>query len=126
VWSEADGRHAVTARAERMCEADPSHEGTHWHHRVLRGQGGTWSPVNGMWVCAAAHDWIHKHPADALALGWLVASTVDPATAPVWLHRPWEGWWLLSLTGEEIDPRAHVLVPLDGVPPAERNHRCEP
>ena len=68
--------------------------GVDWaiHHREPRGRGGAgkrrwWVnlPANGVLLCNACHDWVEKHRADALDMGWLVSALrVDrPADVPV-------------------------------------------
>lgn len=36
-----------------------------------------------MLVTPIQHDWIHRNPAKAYALGWLVKSWQDPAEVPI-------------------------------------------
>ena len=55
----------------------------HRHHRRLRSQGGTDEPSNIMLVTPQQHDWIHRNPAEAYAIGWLVHSWDDPADVPI-------------------------------------------
>lgn len=50
----------------------------HEHHRQLR-RGGDERPVNLLRVGPVLHDWIHKHPAEARELGWIVSQHEDPA-----------------------------------------------
>lgn len=55
----------------------------HRHHRKLRSQGGTDESSNIMLVTPLQHDWIHRNPAKAYELGWLVKSWQDPAEVPI-------------------------------------------
>lgn len=53
------------------------------HHRKNRGQGGTNDLWNLLAACRACHDYAHRHPTQAYALGWLIESWRDPAEVPV-------------------------------------------
>jgi len=89
-------RHDVKERARGMCEApwggykrDPQrpmreipiyahhssmtyHAGEHAHHMWPEDRDcGIHDPARGLFVCAVVHDWLHKHPDDAKALGLL-------------------------------------------------------
>ena len=55
----------------------------HRHHRKLRSQGGGDEPSNIMLVTPLQHDWIHRNPGEAYAIGWLVHSWDDPADVPI-------------------------------------------
>jgi hypothetical protein len=52
-------------------------EGYHAHHRQLR-RGGDNSPTNLLYIGNELHDWIHKHPAEARELGWIVPQWANP------------------------------------------------
>ena len=73
-------RLAVAMRSGGWCEAHtPScapgrHEGTQAHHRLMRSQGGTHDPENGLWVCSPGHLYIHAQPAESYEKGWLLRS----------------------------------------------------
>ncbi|NEW33807.1 HNH endonuclease [Nocardia cyriacigeorgica] len=59
------------------------------HHRKPRRMGGTRdpqinAPSNLVAVCRPCHDWAESHRTRALADGWLIPSTGDPASTPVW------------------------------------------
>lgn len=114
MWIESEGRVAVRARSQGHCEADPAHSGTHVHHRKLRSQGGTWDPVNLLHLCTRCHQLVHANPRAGHQLGYLVPGHVDPERVPVWLCRPWAGWFMLTHAG---DGGPHVLVPAGGVAP---------
>ncbi len=70
----------VIERSFGRCEANTpacplrEHEGVHRHHIKQRSAGGGHGPDNLLNVCAAAHDWIHAHPAESFEAGWLVQS----------------------------------------------------
>lgn len=55
----------------------------HRHHRKLRSRGGTDEPANVMSVTAVQHDWIHRNPKKARAIGWMVHSWEDPNEVPI-------------------------------------------
>lgn len=93
-------RRVVVERAERdagypaceimqpgVCQGQVQH----WHHRRLRSQGGEHSVENGLGVCHACHDYLHKHTGEAYARGWLVHGWKKPGEQPV-LRR---GRWVL-------------------------------
>lgn len=42
------------------------------------------------------HGYVHAHPAESYANGWLVRSTTDPADAPI---RTYRGWMILTPDG---------------------------
>jgi hypothetical protein len=81
----------VIERSGYVCEVNaPGCLGTarHVHHRRLRGQGGDNSMANLLNVCAAAvdagcHAYIHAHPEESYANGWLVHAWADPEAIPV-------------------------------------------
>lgn len=120
VWSEANGRAVVYARSGGLCEVC-RRPAASVHHRVKRGQGGTWNPANLLHLCGDGtmwcHGWIEGHPQHALALGlWLLNGT-DPLTRPAYLHpwMWWRGWWFLHEDGcvewTEPAPEPAVLGP---------------
>ena len=92
---------AVMDRAEGMapepeCEAivdwsECAGRAHHWHHRVLRSQGGEHTVPNGLGVCDSCHRAIHADTARAYDNGWLVHSWDSPVLTPV-LRR---GVWVL-------------------------------
>ena len=94
---------AVMDRAEGMapepeCEVivdwlDCAGRAHHWHHRVLRSQGGEHTVPNGLGVCDPCHRAIHADTARSYDNGWLVHGFNDPEDEPVlrrgqwvWLH----------------------------------------
>lgn len=54
------------------------------HHRARRRDGGD-RYANLLMLRPECHAWVHAHPAEARAAGWIVHSTADPATVPVLL-----------------------------------------
>lgn len=52
------------------CQPGP-HRGHHAHHVQLRAQGIDHSAGNLLWCCGDAHRWIHGHPKESYANGWL-------------------------------------------------------
>jgi hypothetical protein len=68
----------VLARSGGWCEANTAacpvgrHIGEQFHHRRLRSQGGKDTAENLVFICAAAHDWVHKNPAEAHERGLIL------------------------------------------------------
>lgn len=74
-----------------------------WHHRRSRSVRGDHRhcSCNGIWLCAACHSWVHAHPFEARAKGWIVTRTVDvPGVEPVFNQR--FGWLMLGCTGLKV------------------------
>lgn len=108
-WTETSGREAVARRAAAgtgapCCEVTGSAPDLHWSHRVAKGRGGDWAPSNGVLMSAQLHAWTHDHPAYAYSLGWHVRTGFDPREVPVWLARPWPGFWFLRDDEEPMSP----------------------
>lgn len=75
----------------------------HWHHRRSRSRRDqhTHCPCNGVWLCGTCHEWVHQHPFEAKALGFIVSKYVDdPGVVPV---RTWFGNILNTCEGERLD-----------------------
>lgn len=106
---ESKARALVKDRAGLLCERCGYVEGSEWHHRKNRSQGGQWSAANGLWLCSPCHRWVTEHPAEAIDHGWACPSWVEPASCRVLLGR--HGWVLLDELGN--------YVPLFGDPWAE-------
>ncbi|GAB3429903.1 HNH endonuclease [Actinophytocola sediminis] len=95
---ERAARQAVYARSGRLCEGPcGARRALDWHHRQRDGQGGAWSPQNGMHLCRPCHRWITEHPAEARARGWHVWSHENPADVPVWRRQ--DAWVRLTPAG---------------------------
>ena len=77
----------VMGRRGGRCEAHVASKCTgraeHWHHRQLRSRGGENIVENGLAVCHACHEHIHRFPLDSREAGFMVSSWGDPATQPV-------------------------------------------
>ena len=89
-----ESRDDVAARQQRKC-ARCGVTGSDWHHRRRRNvrDGHQHCPCNGVLLCRKDHQWVHAHPAEAKALGWIVVTTDIPASVPV--RTVW-GWQILS------------------------------
>jgi hypothetical protein len=111
-WTEAAGRRVVWARSNGtldedeppQCEACGTTQGVQWSHRIARSRGGSWAPSNGVALCLVEHGWAHSFPTAAGRLGWHVRTGFDPRTVPVWLARPWPGFWLLPDASSLLRP----------------------
>jgi 5-methylcytosine-specific restriction endonuclease McrA len=53
------------------------------HHRLLRSRGGSDKPGNLVTVHRICHDYIHAHPVEARARGFLLRATDEPGTVDV-------------------------------------------
>lgn len=99
--AERNARKAVRERSGDRCEVCGRAPMSNWHHRVNKGQGGAWTPENGLAVCGTGsmgcHGRITTSPALAYERGWSVRSTDDPALCPVWLAG--RGWHHLTADG---------------------------
>lgn len=60
------------------CRWDGPHEGAHAHHIHPRGRGGSDHTLNGAWLCADAHTYVHAHPA------WAVEHGLTASWSPPW------------------------------------------
>jgi hypothetical protein len=106
--SESRTRREVAARSMGLCELGYG-QATEMSHRLAAGRGGTWTPANIQHLSSYAHRWATLNPAAAYAAGVFVESGADPARVPMWLARPWPGWWLARY----VDEGPHVLEPVD-------------
>lgn len=76
------------------------------HHRKRRSQGGTNDAENLILLdgtgTTGCHGWVHAHPAEARAAGWLLLESQDPAAERVMVATgPGVfAWFLLSDDGE--------------------------
>lgn len=110
--AETAGRAAVRARSGGVCEiwmcgGARAHD---WSHRVRRGQGGSWSPANGLDACRDCHSTITTHPwtCDAEAKGWALRSTAVPERTPCLRRGEWV--WLLPSGGVEPLSAAELVM----------------
>lgn len=103
--NESEARRRVALRAAGRCELCRGTDSLTFAHRRSRGQGGGWSPANGLRLCGSGttgcHGWTEHNPDAAAAGGWrLVHDDRDPAVVPVWLNGlNGPGWWLLDDLG---------------------------
>lgn len=84
------------------------------HHRVKRGQGGTWAVENIVAVCGdgvrGCHGWIESHPNAAAAEGFHVRPWCNPAEVMVCYRL--SHWALLLPDGTvDYDPARPVPGP---------------
>jgi hypothetical protein len=106
--AEDRGRAIVKERADGRCEAAidyvcyGSHDTT--HHRLKKGQGGSWAPSNLLGVCGdgtvGCHGYIEANPSWAMEEGLWVRSTSNPRDVSV--HMRWanqKSWWFLDDEG---------------------------
>jgi hypothetical protein len=79
-----------------------------WHHRRSRSvvDEHQHAPCNGLWLCSTCHAWVHAHPFEARAMGWIVSRYMIPCEMPVFAQQ--HGWVLLghdSDVSPTTDPR---------------------
>lgn len=74
-WRKVRAEVAARVWCEGATPACPDgrHRGAHAHHVVLRARGGSDEAWNLRWLCMAAHEYVHQHPAWATEHG-LMAS----------------------------------------------------
>ena len=100
---------AVYERAQWSCERCSSAVGPrrgeehHIHHRRPRAAGGTNRPEtnlpsNLLLLCPDCHEAIESFRAEALAAGWLVPQSADPAETAVLIRR--DTWFYLTDDGD--------------------------
>jgi 5-methylcytosine-specific restriction endonuclease McrA len=84
-------KEQVFARAGQCCERCGTARGTGHltrltpHHRRPLAQGGEDRASNLAALCPVCHDWVHDHPVESWAHGWLVPSYASWADAPMLL-----------------------------------------
>lgn len=71
----------VQLRSGWRCERCDRLGVAHFHHRRPKGMGGTnltWvqAAANAAHLCGPCHEWVHAHPAEAYATGWLIRKGV--------------------------------------------------
>ena len=67
----------IHRRSRGFCEASLrccSVRAVHIHHIGRRRPGFTDTAAEGLDLCLRCHEWIHSHPADSEARGWLTRS----------------------------------------------------
>lgn len=96
--AEKAAKDTVKARSGGVCEIQVPGRCTgrarDFSHRIREGQGGPWSPTNGLHACRACHEWTHRWPIAARVKRWALKTT-DRLDKPV-LYR---GAW--ALLGED-------------------------
>jgi hypothetical protein len=80
--AEKEARLLVRERSGGICEICGAQRATNFQHRKARGQGGLWTPSNGLDVCGmgnafGCHGYIHQNPRTACLNGWTVQSWSD-------------------------------------------------
>jgi hypothetical protein len=114
---EARARWEVQQRSGRVDEITGQGTALHWSHRIAAGRGGTYRPANGLDLSPAVHEWLHRNPALAYAGGWHVESGATVQDVPVWLARPWPGWFLIE---DRVTDGPHLLLHCDEQPARPR------
>lgn len=86
-----------------VINCDTSH--VEWHHRQRRGRQDH-RPSNGLAACRPCHAWIHAHPQEAVAKGWIVLAVGDTGVPPqevaAWVRARGESqpeWYTLTTGG---------------------------
>jgi hypothetical protein len=102
--TEAKARSLVSYRANGRCELCNRQGQLTFAHRRNRSHQGAWAASNGLALCGSGttgcHGWTEQNPTHAATGGWRIVHSDTPATeVPVWLPRPWPGWWLLDDDG---------------------------
>lgn len=120
---ETQARRIVRARSNGRCELCATTRATNWSHRRARGQGGLWTPSNGLDLCGSGntgcHGWLEANSKLADAGGWrIVHRNPPPAIVPCWLNTVsgGVGWWLLDDSGvffavDDDDLPTHPIAP---------------
>lgn len=71
-------RYTLVERSGGFCEVDTPgcppgrHRGHHAHHALMRSQTEGHDAEGMLWVCWEGHGWIHAHPKESYARGWLI------------------------------------------------------
>jgi 5-methylcytosine-specific restriction protein A len=81
-------RALVEARSEGVCEGCGNGRATEIHHRRPRGMGGSRRPAtakasNALHFCGDCHRYAESNREIAVARGWIVLQSEDPASVPV-------------------------------------------
>lgn len=101
-----EARKLVKQRSGGLCEirmVGCFGEGTDWHHRKLRSQGGPWHVQNGLQACRFCHGRVtntNGHSKEYEECGWLVRRGTDFASTEVLMwHNGRQDWVLLKEDG---------------------------
>lgn len=102
----------VDAREGQCCARCGQYvEGGSRHHRQLR-RHGDHSAANIVLLCGSGttgcHGWVHAHPAESYALGWLVHSWHDPKDVPMPLAGTHGSEWACHDRGGNRDTMNHT------------------
>lgn len=88
-------REVVWERQNRQC-ARCGNLGNEIHHRMRRREGGH-AYENLVGLCSEDHRWVHKHPKQAAADGFIIPISVDDISAvPI---KTFVGWLLFDAEG---------------------------
>jgi len=101
-FTEKYGKDVVHARSGGVCERCGHARAEEWHHRLNRGQGGTWDPANGLHLCKPCHRDVGASDQTLFDNGWRIRRK-DPRPAsdvPV-LH------WRLGMVRLDSDGNYH-------------------
>lgn len=66
-------RSIVRERSQDICEVCDIAAAVHFHHILPRSAQGADVASNYLHVDAACHQWIHAHPEEARAQGWIIS-----------------------------------------------------
>lgn len=118
---EKHGKEVAGARSGGVCEVQiPSvclGQAETFHHRLNKGQGGSWSPENLLHTCGdgtrGCHGWITGERIRSRPRGWMVKEheLATPAEVPVW--RRDDAWVLLTADGGLVPVLHHAGGPDD-------------
>lgn len=104
-----EARKLVKLRSGGLCEirmVGCFGDGTDWHHRKLRSQGGPWHVQNGLQACRFCHGCVtntNGRRREYEENGWLVPRHGDFATTEVLLwHNGRQDWFLLLSDGSAV------------------------
>lgn len=93
--------------------------GSEWHHRRSRSvrDSHRHCPCNGAWLCSTCHKWVHAHPFEAKAEGFIVSKYVsEPGSIRLTAHF---GDLFLDCLGkfeyDAVDPLARMIVTRDEI-----------
>lgn len=94
-------RVLVRARDVTCVRCNTVSGGMQWHHRRTRSVNDEHQHCAcvGILLCATCHSWVHQHPAEARANGWIVSRfETQPYVVP--FRRPPTAWVLPNCEGE--------------------------
>lgn len=104
--NESRARAEVYARSDGVDEILGYGSATDFSHRWAKGQLGAWRPANGLHLKRETHEWLERNRRLARVGGWHVRSGSTLQEVPVWLARPWPGWWCIE---DRLTDGPHVL-----------------